>query len=80
MRTRIFLLMIGVCLLLPMGAFGTLIEDNGYIGPGDPGYVGYVASLDTWWHDGGPPLGPTTGTKSCAARSRLTLSRTVASP
>jgi len=51
---------LGVCLFLPAGVFGTLIEDNGYIGPGDPGYVGYLPSLDTWWHDGGPPLGPTT--------------------
>lgn len=51
---------LAVYLIQPAGAFGALIETFGYIGPGDLGYVDFAGSAATWWHDGGPPLGPTT--------------------
>jgi hypothetical protein len=50
-------LVLGVCLLLfgSPGAFAVLIEKTDYVPSTDPSYVGYLDSLKTWWHDGGPP-------------------------
>ena len=73
-----------VCLLLPTGAAGVLIEDNGLASPGHRGDAKHLPPSDAWCGVAGPAPAPSTpdevvalfpGTNRDVRRSTATVAR-----